>query len=71
MARKKEKDVFDVPFTERDLEIRRLEFQRSDVEEDLEEAIAEFISITKMRKLRKKTKKVPAALRDAEKQTKL
>ena len=48
MARKKEKDVFDVPFTERDLEIRRLEFQRSDVEEDLEEAIAEFISITKM-----------------------
>ena len=71
MARKKEKDVFDVPFTERDLEIRRLEFQRSDVEEDLEEAIAEFISITKMRKLRKKTKKVPAALRDAEKQAKL
>ena len=71
MARKKEKDVFDVPFTERDLEIRRLEFQRSDVEEDLEEAIAEFISITKMRKLRKKTTKVPAALRDAEKQTKL
>ena len=44
---------------------------RADVEEDLEEAIAELIGITKKRKLRKRTKKAPAVLRDATKQEKL
>ena len=67
MAKKEEHNVYEVPFTERDLEIRRLEFQRSDVEEDLEDAIKEFISITKKRKLRKRTKKIPKVLRDATK----
>ena len=71
MANKEPTSVYEVPFTERDLEIRRLEFQRADVEEDLEEAIAELIGITKKRKLRKRTKKVPAVLRDATKQEKL
>ena len=67
MAKKEPTSVYEVPFTERDLEIRRLEFQRSDVEEDLEDAIKEFISITKKRKLRKRTKKIPKVLRDATK----
>ena len=71
MAKKEPTNVYEVPFTERDLEIRRLEFQRADVEEDLEEAIAELIGITKKRKLKKRTKKVPAVLRDAQKQDKL
>ena len=71
MAKREPTSVYEVPFTERDLEIRRLEFQRSDVEEDLEEAIREFIAITKKRKLKKRTKKVPSVLRDATKQDKL
>lgn len=71
MAKKETENVYEVPFTERDTEIRKLEFQRADVEEDLEEAIREFISITKKRKLGKKMKKVPSVLRDATKQDKL
>ena len=46
MSKKKTPDsVFDVAFTKRDEEITALEFQREDIDEDLEEAIEEFIKI--------------------------
>jgi len=47
MAKKKKVDnVFDIAFNKRDEEIRRLEFQKSDAEEDMEEAINEFIKLS-------------------------
>ena len=53
MAKKKKIDnVFNIAFNERDEEIRRLEIQRSDIEEDMEEAIAEFIKLSKKRYLK-------------------
>ena len=65
MAKKNNDNIFNIAFTERDKAIVELEFQRADVEEDLEEAIREFIKITRQGKFKKKTSKVPAILRDA------
>ena len=45
---KQSESVFDIAFTEREKEIMALELQRSDVEEDLEAAIKEFVKISKL-----------------------
>ena len=72
MAKKNKKNnIFDIAFTQRDREIMELEFQRSDIEEDLEEAISEFIRISKKKSFKKKTRKVPALLRDSKNPDKL
>ena len=55
MAKKNNDNIFNIAFTERDKAIVELEFQRADVEEDLEEAIREFIKITRQGKFKKKT----------------
>ena len=66
MSKKRPPDsVFDVSFTKRDEEMLQLEFQRRDVEEDLEEAIAEFVKISKLRSLKRRRKRLSPLLRDA------
>lgn len=66
MSKKKIPDsVFDIAFTKRDEEITALEFQRRDIEEDLEEAIDEFIKISKLRSLKRKKKRLSPLLKDA------
>lgn len=66
MAKKKAPEsVFDVAFTKRDEEITALEFQRADIEEDLEEAIDEFIKISKLRSLKRRRKRLTPLLKDA------
>ena len=66
MSKKKTPDsVFDVAFTKRDEEITALEFQREDIDEDLEEAIEEFIKISKLRSLKRKKKRLSPLLKDA------
>ena len=65
MAKKDQNNIFNISFTERDSAIVELEFQRSDIEEDLEDAIKEFIKVSHQGKFKKKTKKIPALLRDA------
>ena len=58
MAKQKHYDnVYNVPFNERDKEIKALEFQRTDIEEDLEEAIDELLKLGRRRRLRKKLKR--------------
>jgi fibrillarin-like rRNA methylase len=57
--------VFDVAFTKRDEEMLALEFQRTDIEEDLEDAIAEFTKISKLRSFKRKRKRLSPLLRDA------
>lgn len=77
MARKAKKmiktpeNVFDIAFTKRDEEILALEFQRSDVEEDLEEAIKEFVKISKQRRFKRKKKRLTPLLKDAKNPDKL
>ena len=66
-----DKNVFDVAFTERDKEILALEFQRADVEEDLEEAIKEFVKISKLRRFKRKRKRLTPLLKDAKNPDKL
>ena len=71
MYKKKIPDsVFDIAFTKRDEEITALEFQRRDIEEDLEEAIDEFIKISKLRSLKRKKKRLSPLLKDAKNQDK-
>ena len=66
MSKKKIPDsVFDIAFTKRDEEICALEFQRRDIEDDLEEAIDEFIKISKLRSLKRKKKRLSPLLKDA------
>ena len=66
MSKKKIPDsVFDIAFTKRDEEITALEFQRRDIEEDLEEAIDEFIKISKLKSLKRKRKRLSPLLREA------
>ena len=66
MSKKKIPDsVFDIAFTKRDEEITALEFQRRDIEDDLEEAIDEFIKISKLRSLKRKKKRLSPLLKDA------
>ena len=66
MAKKRKYDsVFDVAFTKRNEEVTALEFQRLDVEEDLEEAIAEFIKISKLKSLKRRKKRLSPLLKDA------
>ena len=66
MARKrKNENVFNIAFNERDEEIRRLELQRSDAEEDLEEAISEFLKLSKMRGLRLRKRRIAKVLLDS------
>lgn len=63
--------IHDLAFTKRDEEIMKLEFQRSYVEEDLEEAIAEFVKITKFRRFKRKKKRLTPLLKDAKNPDKL
>ena len=68
MAKKYKKtpeNIHDLSFTKRDAEIRKLEFQRRDVEEDLEEAIDEFIKLTKFRSFKRRKKRLSPLLQDA------
>ena len=66
MSKKKIPDsVFDIAFTKRDEEITALELQRRDIEEDLEEAIDEFVKISKLKSLKKKKKRLSPLLREA------
>ena len=68
MARKYKKtpeNIHDLSFTKRDEEIMKLEFQRKDVEEDLEDAIEEFIKITKFRSFKRSKKRLSPLLQDA------
>jgi len=66
MAKKKTPDsVFDVAFTKRNEEIMALEFQRLDVEEDLEEAIDEFVKISKLKSFKRRRKMLSPLLKDA------
>lgn len=68
MAKKYKKtpeNIHDLSFTKREEEIMKLEYQRKDVEEDLEEAIAEFIKITKLRRFKRKKKRLTPLLKDA------
>lgn len=68
MAKKYKKtpeNIHDLSFTKREEEIMKLEYQRNDVEEDLEEAIAEFIKITKLRRFKRKKKRLTPLLKDA------
>lgn len=74
MAKKYKKtpeNIHDLSFTKRDEEIAKLEYQRSYVEEDLEEAIAEFIKITKFRSFKRKKKRLTPLLKDAKNPDKL
>ena len=57
--------VFDVAFTKRDEEIYALEFQRRDIEEDLEDAIDEFVKISKLKSLKRKRKHLSPLLKEA------
>ena len=63
--KKTPENIHDLSFTHRDEEIMKLEFQRSYVEEDLEEAIAEFVKITKFRSFKRKKKRLTPLLQDA------
>ena len=66
MAKKMAPDsVFDIAFTKRQEEITALEFQRLDVEEDLEEAIAEFIKISKLKSFKRRSNTLSPLLKDA------
>ena len=66
MAKKRiPESVFDIAFTKRDEEITALEFQRADIEEDLEEAISEFIRISKLKILKRRKKRLSPLLKDA------
>ena len=68
MAKKYKKtpeNIHDLSFTKRDEEIMKLEYQRKDVEDDLEEAIAEFVKITKLRRFKRKRKRLTPLLKDA------
>ena len=61
MAKRNKKasnNVFEIAFTERDREIMELELQRSEVEEDLEDAIKEFVKISKQRQFKRKKKRL-------------
>ena len=63
--KRKNENVFNIAFNERDEEIRRLELQRSDAEEDLEEAISEFLKLSKMRGLRLRKRRIAKVLLDS------
>ena len=68
---KKAESVFNIAFTEREKEIMALELQRSDIEEDLEEAIKEFVKISKLRRFRRKKKRLTPLLKDGKNPDKL
>ena len=63
--KKTPENIHDLSFTQRDEEIMKLEFQRKDIEEDLEDAIAEFVRITKFRSFKRKKKRLTPLLQDA------
>ena len=68
MAKKYKKtpeNIHDLSFTKRNEEIVKLEYQRKDVEEDLEQAIAEFVKITKYRSFKRKKKRISPLFQDA------
>ncbi len=51
MKNKKSKSLYEINFTERDLEVSRLEAERSELENELAGALAEFAKITGNKKL--------------------
>ena len=63
--KKTPENIHDLSYTQRDEEIMKLEFQRKDIEEDLEDAIAEFVRITKFRSFKRKKKRLTPLLQDA------
>lgn len=66
MAKKKKVDnVFDIAFNKRDEEIRRLEFQKSDAEEDMEEAINEFIKLSGKSSFKIRKRRIAKVLLDS------
>ena len=69
--KKTPENIHDLSFTKRDEEIMKLEFQRSYIEEDLEDAIKELIGITKFRSLKRKKKRLTPLLKDAKNPDKL
>ena len=69
--KKTPENIHDLDFTQRDAEITKLEFQRSYIEEDLEDAISEFIKLTKFRRFKRKKKRLTPLLKDAKNPDKL
>ena len=64
MAKSKIDRVYDIAFTKRDEEIRSYEYRKSDVEEDLAEAVREFARLSRRPRLRLKKMRVVNVLRD-------
>ncbi len=71
MAKKPPESVFDIAFTKRDEEIRGLELQKSDIEQDLDDAINEFLKLSKKSQLKLKKKRIVKVLRDSKDPDKL
>ena len=69
--KKQSESVFDIAFTEREKEIMALELQHSDVEEDIEAAIKEFVKISKLRRFKRKKKRLTPLLKDGKNPDKL
>lgn len=65
MSKTPSENVFDIAFTQRDAEIRRLELERAELEAELEEAVAQFIKAGGSRKLAKKKTKLTPLLLDS------
>lgn len=57
MKNKKSKSLYEINFTERDLEVSRLEAERFQLESELAGALAEFAKITGNKKLRRGKKR--------------
>ncbi len=64
MNKRQPDSIYNIAFTKRDEEIRRLEFQKSDVEEDLDEAITEFLKLSKKSHMKLKKKRIVKVLMD-------
>ena len=57
MKDKKTKSLYEINFTERDVEVLRLEDSRSEIENELAGALAEFAKISGRKKLFRRNKK--------------
>lgn len=53
MAKSSEKNVYEIEFTKRDDEIKRLELMRADIEEELEETMKAFVKAGGDRRLKR------------------
>jgi hypothetical protein len=65
MANVTEKDIYEIEFTKRDAEIKRLELMRAEVEEELEEGVKAFVKAGGDKRLKKPSRpRVTSALLD-------